>query len=142
MLGRPYSMTGEVVSGKQLGRTIGIPTANMLPEERKLYPPAGVYASRIRIIRGKHTGHEDPFRVYMGITNIGDNPTVNDKGNITIETNIFGFDRNIYGQVIKVELIEQIRGEKKFGSLDELKAQMANDIETSKRILANKVLVK
>ena len=68
MLGRPYSMTGEVVSGKQLGRTIGIPTANMLPEERKLYPPAGVYASRIRIIRGKHTGHEDPFRVYMGIT--------------------------------------------------------------------------
>ena len=81
MLGRPSSMTGEVVSGKQLGRTIGIPTANMLPEERKLYPPAGVYASRIRIIRGKHTGHEDPFRVYMGITNIGDNPTVNDKGN-------------------------------------------------------------
>lgn len=142
MLGRPYSMTGEVVSGKQLGRTIGIPTANMLPEERKLYPPAGVYASRIRIIRGKHTGYEDPFRVYMGITNIGDNPTVNDKGNITIETNIFDFDRNIYGQVIKVELIEQIRGEKKFGSLDELKAQMTNDIENSKRILGNKVLVK
>ena len=78
----------------------------------------------------------------MGITNIGDNPTVNDKENITIETNIFDFDRNIYGQVIKVELIEQIRGEKKFGSLDELKAQMANDIETSKRILAKKVLVK
>ena len=142
MLGRPYSMTGEVVSGKQLGRTIGIPTANMLPEERKLYPPAGVYASRIRLIRGSHAVHEDPFRVYMGITNIGDNPTVNDKGNITIETNIFDFDRDIYGKVIKVELIEKIRGEKKFGSLDELKGQMANDIENSKRILGNKVLVK
>ena len=78
----------------------------------------------------------------MGITNIGDNPTVNDKGNITIETNIFDFDRDIYGQIIKVELIEKIRGEKKFGSLDELKGQMTNDIENSKRILGNKVLVK
>ena len=67
---------------------------------------------------------------------------MNDKGNITIETNIFDFDRDIYGQIIKVELIEKIRGEKKFGSLDELKAQMANDIENSKRILGNNVLVK
>jgi riboflavin kinase/FMN adenylyltransferase len=114
----------------------------MPPEERKLYPPAGVYASRIRIVQGEHACHVDPFRVYNGITNIGDNPTVNDKGNITIETNIFDFDRDIYGQIIKVELIEKIRGEKKFGSLDELKAQMTNDIENSKRILGNKVLVK
>ena len=142
MLGRPYSMTGEVVSGKQLGRTIGIPTANMLPQDHKLYPPAGVYASRIKIVKGEHAGHEDPFRMYMGITNIGDNPTVNDNGNITIETNIFDFDRDIYGQIIKVELIEKIRGEIKFGSLDELKGQMANDIENSKRILGNKVLAK
>ena len=129
MLGRPYSMTGEVVSGK-------------LPQDHKLYPPAGVYASRINIVKGEHAGHEDPFRMYMGITNIGDNPTVNDNGNITIETNIFDFDRDIYGQIIKVELIEKIRGEIKFGSLDELKGQMANDIENSKRILGNKVLAK
>lgn len=142
MLGRPYSMTGEVVSGKQLGRTIGIPTANMLPEDHKLYPPAGVYASRIRMIHGAHGCHEDPFRVYSGITNIGDNPTVNDKGNITIETNIFEFDKDIYGDIIKVELIEKIRGEKKFGSLEELKNQMSKDIGSARHILDNGKLVK
>ena len=142
MLGRPYSMTGEVVSGKQLGRTIGIPTANMLPQDHKLYPPAGVYASRIKIVEGEHAGHEDPFRMYMGITNIGDNPTVNDNGNITIETNIFDFDRDIYGNIIKVELIQKIRGEKKFAGIEELKNQMSNDIDAAKKIIADSQLVK
>ena len=142
MLGRPYSMTGEVVSGKQLGRTIGIPTANMLPQDHKLYPPVGVYASRIKIVKGEHAGHEDPFRMYMGITNIGDNPTVNDNGNITIETNIFDFDRDIYGNIIKVELIEKIRGEKKFASIDELKNQMSKDIDSARKIIEDSQLVK
>lgn len=142
MLGRPYSMTGEVVSGKQLGRTIGIPTANMLPQDHKLYPPAGVYASRIKIVKGEHADHEDPFRMYMGITNIGDNPTVNDNGNITIETNIFDFDRDIYGNIIKVELIQKIRGEKKFAGIEELKKQMSNDIDAAKKIIADSKLVK
>ena len=75
--------------------------------------------------------------MYMGITNIGDNPTVNDNGNITIETNIFDFDRDIYGNIIKVELIQKIRGEKKFAGIEELKNQMSNDIDAAKKIIAD-----
>ena len=80
--------------------------------------------------------------MYMGITNIGDNPTVNDNGNITIETNIFDFDRDIYGNIIKVELIQKIRGEKKFAGIEELKNQMSNDIDAAKKIIADSQLVK
>ena len=80
--------------------------------------------------------------MYMGITNIGDNPTVNDNGNITIETNIFDFDRDIYGNIIKVELIQKIRGEKKFAGIEELKNQMSNDIDAAKKIIADSKLVK
>ena len=78
----------------------------------------------------------------MGITNIGDNPTVNDNGNITIETNIFDFDRDIYGNIIKVELIQKIRGEKKFAGIEELKKQMSNDIDAAKKIIVDSKLVK
>ena len=80
--------------------------------------------------------------MYMGITNIGDNPTVNDNGNITIETNIFDFDRDIYGNIIKVELIQKIRGEKKFAGIEELKKQMSNDIDAAKKIIVDSKLVK
>lgn len=135
LLGRPYSMTGTVERGKQLGRTIGIPTANILPEAHKLYPPAGVYASRIRIDRKKHDATYDTYRIYYGITNIGDNPTVNDSGSVTIETNIFDFDGDIYGDEIRVELLWRVRGEKRFDSVDELTSQMNRDIEKVKEKL-------
>lgn len=135
LLGRPYSMTGTVERGKQLGRTIGIPTANILPEAHKLYPPAGVYASRIRIDRKKHDATYDTYRTYYGITNIGDNPTVNDSGSVTIETNIFDFDGDIYGDEIRVELLWRVRGEKRFDSVDELTSQMNRDIEKVKEKL-------
>lgn len=135
LLGRPYSMTGTVECGKQLGRTIGIPTANILPKSHKLYPPAGVYASRIRIEKQKHDALSDPYRVYYGITNIGDNPTVNDGGGVTIETNIFDFDDDIYGDIIRVELLRRVRGERRFDGVDELAAQMNRDIKAVKEKL-------
>ena len=67
---------------------------------------------------------------------------VNDNGNITIETNIFDFDRDIYGNIIKVELIQKIRGEKKFAGIEELKKQMSNDIDAAKKIIVDSKLVK
>lgn len=134
MLGRPYSMSGVVVRGRQLGRTIGVPTANILPQEGKLYPPNGVYASRIHIeMKDRHVS-EDPFRAWKGITNIGDNPTVNDEGNITIESHIFDFDGDIYGAVIHVELIERVRGERRFDSVEELAEQMRADMDRAEDI--------
>lgn len=135
LMGRPYSVTGKVAKGKQLGRSIGIPTANILPKKGKLYPPAGVYATRIRIMDACMGASYDSFRIYRGITNIGDNPTVNQDGNITIETNIFDFDSDIYGKTIKIEFISFIRAERKFADVDELKNQMNKDIELAQKIL-------
>ncbi len=124
-LGRAYAVSGVVSHGKELGRTIGIPTANILPADGKLYPPKGVYASRVTLPDG--TRHK-------AVTNIGENPTVNHKHNITIETHILDFSGNIYGEEITVELLSHLRGEKKFPSIEALKAQMNQDIEMARKI--------
>lgn len=122
MLGSPYSITGKVVYGNQIGRTLGMPTANIIPPAEKLIPPNGVYASRI-FVEGD---------VYYGITNIGYKPTVGDKNEKGVETFIFDFQESIYDKEIKVELFAYERGEQKFGSLDELKMQMERDCQFGK----------
>ena len=119
-LGRNYSLSGVIVKGKQLGRTIGFPTANIQVREiAKLIPADGVYAVRVYY-------REEEFG---GMLNIGNRPTV-DGTFKTIEVNIFNFDREIYGENLKVEFILKIRNEQKFNGLDELKAQIAKDKET------------
>ncbi len=122
LLGRNYSITGVVVSGKRLGRTIGVPTANLFPENEKLLPPNGVYVSRITI-NGE---------VFSSITNIGWNPTVK-SAQIVVETNILDFDRDIYDEVVKVELLHFVRGEVKFNSVENLKAQLHSDIDYARK---------
>ena len=120
-LGYPYYITGTVTTGKQLGRTIGYPTANIdVPETYKLIPAQGVYAVS-SIINGK--------TVY-GMMNIGTRPTVNGIGQ-TIEVNFFDFEADIYGAQLKVSLHHRLRGEQKFEGLDALKAQLAKDKEDS-----------
>lgn len=124
LLNRNYSITGTVTEGRRLGRTIGVPTANLLPEKGKLYPPAGVYASRILLSKRNS---------FYGITNIGNNPTIDAHNQITIETYIFDFDEDIYGRDICVELLEKVRGEKRFDSLEALKEQIHTDIDLVKK---------
>lgn len=119
ILGRPYSLTGEVVSGKQIGRTIDVPTANIKCVANQSFPKDGVYATRV-IFENK---------AFPSITNIGTNPTVNDNGEITIETHIIGFSKFIYGKEIKIEFIKRIRDEKKFETIEQLKKQIQKDIE-------------
>ncbi len=117
LLGYNYYIQGTVEQGKQLGRTIGVPTANVYPEISPL--ATGVYLTTTTVY-GNH---------YRSITNIGYNPTTGD-GRLSIETYIGdGFNSNIYGQEIKVEMIEKIREEIKFDSLDALIAQMQLDIK-------------
>jgi riboflavin kinase / FMN adenylyltransferase len=124
-LGRNYSITGVIVKGKQLGRTIGFPTANIQVREiAKLIPADGVYAVKVYY-------QENEFG---GMLNIGNRPTV-DGTFKTIEVNIFDFNKEIYGENLKVEFIQKIRNEQKFNGLDELKAQIALDKETCKNIL-------
>lgn len=119
MLGSPYSITGVVVHGNEIGRTLGMPTANIRPDREKLVPPNGVYASRILF--------DDA--VHYGITNIGYKPTVGDKNEKGVETFVFDFSGNLYDKEITVELFAYERGEKKFGSLEELKSQMEKDCQ-------------
>ena len=118
LLGHNFIILGEVIYGKQLGRVIGFPTAN-LRFENKIYPEFGVYGVKIHI--------QDDEKVYNGVMNIGRNPTV-DVGVLSVETNIFDFNKDIYGKIILIEVLENIRHEKKFGSVDELKQQIGNDV--------------
>ncbi len=123
MLGRPYSITAEVVKGKQLGQAIGFPTINFIAPPEKILPPDGVYAAEITVNNRK----------YYGMTNIGKNPTVNAKPGIrTIETHIFKFRSDVYGKTARVEFREFIRPEIKFDSVAELQKQIAIDTETAK----------
>ena len=125
MLGRPYSIYGTVEYGKQLGRTLDMPTANISVERSKLIPPKGVYAS---LVVYKNT-------VYKGVTNIGTRPTVEGNGNVSIETYIFDFDKNIYGENIIVQLLEFKRPEMKFDSLLTLREQMHRDKEETSELI-------
>lgn len=116
-LGYPYFITGTVTEGKQLGRTIGFPTANIQPlEDYKLIPAQGVYTASAEI---------DGIIVY-GMLNIGMRPTVNGTHQ-TIEVHFFDFDKDIYGTALKLQLHSHLRQEQKFASVDELKNQLEQD---------------
>lgn len=119
LLGYPYTVKGVVGYGRQLGRTIGIPTTNIIPIKDKLLPPNGVYASKVHIEGETH----------MGVTNIGVKPTVGDENEKGAETFIFDFDKDVYGKNITIELHKFIRPEMRFDSIGDLKEQMEKDIE-------------
>ena len=133
-LGRAYNLTGTVVKGRQLGRTIGYPTANLqVDDPAKLIPANGVYAVEVR-----HNGQQLGVPMLGGMTNIGFRPTVAGD-NQTVETYIFdrsaGFDRDIYGEHITLRFREFIRPEQKFSGLPALMEQLKNDEETARGLL-------
>lgn len=118
LLGYNYKLHGVVVAGKQLGRTIGFPTANMqLYEPLKLIPGNGVYMVDVHVLGEK----------YQGVCNIGTRPTVGNNADRTIETHILNFDEDIYGLEMSIEFVKKIRDEKKFGSMEELRQQIIKD---------------
>ena len=118
MLGYEYSLHGVVVAGNRIGRTLGFPTANMqLYEPLKLVPCNGVYFVRVETVG----------RQLYGMCNIGYRPTVSSGNARTIETNIFGFDEDIYGLDIRISFLSKIRDEVRFESLEKLKTQLEND---------------
>lgn len=119
LLGNPYSVYGQVKHGNKIGRTIGMPTVNQVPPEEKLLPPNGVYYSEIEL----------QGRVYKGITNIGYKPTVSDKPIMGVETFIYNFNQDVYGDMVEVRLFSFRRPEMKFDGVEQLKAQMKQDIE-------------
>ncbi len=126
LLGRAYSLVGTVVTGKQLGRTIGFPTANIdLPIE-KFLPSNGVYAVKVCIAEDK-----SPI---AGVMNIGNRPTVNGT-NQSVEVYLIDWSGDLYGKILTVELEQFLRPEQKFESLDALKAQIIIDCDRAKATL-------
>lgn len=118
-LGMPYLIVGNVMHGNRIGRTLGFPTVNQIPEGNKLLPPFGVYYSRV-LWRGKE---------YRAISNVGCKPTVADEHVCGVESYLYDFDEEIYGENIEVYLYEFKRPERRFKGLEELQRQLLEDIE-------------
>lgn len=127
-LGYSYSVTGEVVEGDKIGRSMGFPTANIKPSETtKMIPETGVYAS-IATLAGKR---------YQSMTNIGYRPTVSAKGKPRIEVHIFDFNGDIYRETVKIEFEKRLRSEQKFENLAALKNQLEIDAEQTRNFFAS-----
>jgi riboflavin kinase/FMN adenylyltransferase len=128
LLGRPYSLTGEVVSGQQLGRTLGFPTANLQLPLEKFLPAKGVYAVRV-------TGAGTADSPAAGVMNIGIRPTVAG-GQPTAEVHLLDWSADLYGKTLTVTLEHFLRPEQKFSSLDALKAQIHADCAAARSQLS------
>jgi riboflavin kinase/FMN adenylyltransferase len=123
MLGRPYSIEGIVREGRKLGRELGFPTANLLPGDVQM-PSDGVWVVRVAV---------DGMQ-YGGVANLGFRPTVDGEAHL-LEVHLFDFAQDLYGANVEVTFLDYIRAEKKFSSLDELKAQIACDAVEARRVL-------
>ncbi|HEY8767359.1 MAG TPA: bifunctional riboflavin kinase/FAD synthetase [Dehalococcoidia bacterium] len=122
LLGRPFSLRGPVVAGDRRGRTLGFPTANIAIGLDRALPEYGIYVTRAYI---RETTHES-------CTSIGIRPTFDVEPRPTVETFVLDFDEDIYGQEMRIELLERLRGELKFESAEDLVAQMHRDIEQTR----------
>ena len=118
----PIVLSGKVVHGRALGRTVGMPTANIQIQDASVLPECGVYATRIQMDSG----------VYMSVTNIGRRPTVDDESYITVETFIIDFDKEIYGEQAVLEVHKLLRPIQKFDSLKGVQMQVQQDVEMAK----------
>ncbi len=122
LLGRPFSLRGPVVAGDRRGRTLGFPTANIAIGLDRALPEYGIYVTRAYV---RETAHES-------CTSIGIRPTFDVEPRPTVETFVLDFDEDIYGQEMRIELLERLRGELKFESADDLVAQMHRDVEQTR----------
>ncbi len=124
LLGYPYFMMGRVTYGRQLGRQLGVPTANIRMRRRR-WPVDGVFAVE---------NHLEDGRIFHGVANVGLRPTV-DGSKPMIETHLFDFDGDLYGRLLRVVFRRKLRDERKFESLDALRAQIARDVSTARELL-------
>ena len=125
LLGRPYALRGEVVVGDKRGRTIGFPTANVLPDARALVPMRGVYAGRVRV--------RDEW--FGACTNVGVAPTF-DRRDSKVEAYLLDYEGDLYAEVVDVSFVERLRPEKRFSDIEELKIQIARDVAQARKVVS------
>lgn len=128
LLGRPYALSGRVIHGRKLGRTIGVPTANVLVG-RQVSPVNGVYGVQVTLDRADESLPQTPW---LGVANVGMRPTVSGR-RAMVETHLFNFDQDIYGKRIRVEFVHRLRDEETFPDLDALRTQIQADIRAAKQ---------
>lgn len=121
-----YSIYGEVVHGKKIGRTIGFPTLNIKVPENKVLPPRGVYICRVTIDDNS----------YFAMSNLGTKPTVSEKNEDILEVHVLDYNEDTYGKYVKVELLRHLRMEQKFGNINELSRQIEIDLSEVKRFIS------
>lgn len=126
LIGRYFAVEGTVIKGRQIGRTIGFPTANIQYDNKMVIPKIGIYAT-LAVIDGE---------VFCGATSIGTNPTVNGKY-LSIETYVLNLDEDLYGKKMRIEFVERMRDEEKFDSTEALKAQLSKDVEYVRKNYVN-----
>jgi riboflavin kinase / FMN adenylyltransferase len=126
MLGRPYGVEGRVMRGAERGATLGFPTANLQPQNRVI-PRGGVYVTATLI--------DGQWR--RSVTNIGIKPTFGEHNEATVETYVMNWSGDLYGDVVRVRFLHRLRAEKRFNSLDELKAQIQSDVERAEKYFAH-----
>lgn len=124
LLGRPYEISGEIIHGKALGRTINFPTINQCFKKNQLVPAKGVYLSEIQTGKG----------LFFGVTNIGVKPTVTNENIPLAETNIFDFEGDLYGEYCITRLLRFLRPERKFENITALTAAISQDCENARRL--------
>ena len=128
-LGHRHCMTHTVGHGQRIGRTIGIPTVNLVPPPHVLVPGDGVYIARVSLMDGSS---------YAAVTNVGTRPTVNNGSDLTVESWMLDFDGDLYGQSIRVEFYKRLRDEIRFDSLDALKAEIRRNADDARAYFASK----
>lgn len=128
LLGRPYVLRGAVVVGARRGRLLEFPTANVLPEPQVVVPGRGVYAGFVNVEGTR----------YAACTNVGVAPTF-ERGESKVEAHLLDFSGDLYGIVVDVGFVEKVRDERKFGGIEELKAQIGQDVEVARRIMRDRL---
>lgn len=130
LLGSPYPLTGKVVHGEAIGRTIGFPTANLeLQSKHKLLPANGVYAVKAQLLGS--------YASYKAMLYIGDRPSLKDERAHRIEVNLLDFSGDLYDEILRIEVLEHVRGDQAFESLDALKSQIENDRDAIQAIFSS-----
>ena len=139
-LGHPHVLSGPVVHGNEIGRTIGVPTANLRVPKGVVTPAFGVYAARVWVCPGypDHHEHLPGEGPYLAVANVGVRPTVNPSlSGVTVEPWILDYSGDLYGRTIRVEFYKQLRDERKFASVDELKAAILENAAQTRAYFAN-----
>lgn len=136
LLGKPYSIYGRVIYGRQLGRTIDVPTAN-IGLGRYAAAVSGVYAVRVNVHAQQARSNAAGQQEYQGVANVGIKPTIAGEHKPVLEVHIFDFNGDLYGQCVTVSFCQALRAEKRFDSLDALKAQIASDISNARQYFSH-----